>query len=270
MSIIYINPFQFAAAAYDADAQDYIDRVIAADVAAGNTSGLEVGVQDAYNTFFVGCKADGNFSALKASCILAGARTRAGSLVPLLSSMPTPTSFNFVDADYNRKTGLKGNGSTKYLDSNRNNITDPQNDRHLACFVNTSQTSGAGAYIGAGAGDAGSSVIGSDVNLNTLFFRLSTGASSTVAGKAAATGFIGSNRSTASEYIVSIENTQTTFASSSEPPFAVNLFLFRRNSGAAIYSDARLAFYSIGESLDLALLDARVSTLMSDLAAAIP
>jgi hypothetical protein len=265
MSIIYINPYQFAAVAYDADAQAYITAVEAAD-----GQSLEAAVKDAINDFFVGCKADGIFSALKASCILAGARTRAGSLVPLLSSMPTPTSFNFVDADYNRKTGLKGNGSTKYLDSNRNNITDPQNDRHLACFVNTSQTSGAGAYIGAGAGDAGSSVIGSDVNLNTLFFRLSTGASSTVAGKAAATGFIGSSRSTASEYIVSIENTQTTFASSSEPPFAVNLFLFRRNSGASIYSDARLSFYSIGESLDLALLDARVSTLMSDLAAAIP
>jgi hypothetical protein len=266
MSIIYINPYQFAAAAaYDTDAQAYITAVEAAD-----GQSLETAVKDAINAFFVGCKSDGIFNAIKASCILAGARTLNGALVPLLSSMPTPTSFNFVDADYNRKAGLKGNGSTKYLDSNRNNGTDPQNDRHLACFVNTSQTSGAGAYIGAGAGDSGSSVIGSDVTLNTLFFRLSIAASSTVAGKAATTGFIGSSRSTASEYIVSIENTQTTFASSSESPFAVNLFVFRRNSGAAIYSDARISFYSIGESVNLALLDARVSTLMSDLAAAIP
>jgi hypothetical protein len=28
-----------------------------------------------------------------------------------------PTNNNFVDADYNRETGLVGNGSTKYLDS---------------------------------------------------------------------------------------------------------------------------------------------------------
>ena len=35
-------------------------------------------------------------------------------------------------------------------------------------------------------------------------------------------------------------------------------------------ADARLSYYSIGESLDLAALDSRVSTLMSDLAAAIP
>jgi hypothetical protein len=36
------------------------------------------------------------------------------------------------------------------------------------------------------------------------------------------------------------------------------------------YTDARIAYYSIGESLDLAKLDTRVSTLMTDLAAAIP
>ena len=43
------------------------------------------------------------------------------------------------------------------------------------------------------------------------------------------------------------------------------------NSGVAeLYSDARLAFYSIGESLNLALLDARVTTLINAIAAAIP
>jgi hypothetical protein len=40
--------------------------------------------------------------------------------------------------------------------------------------------------------------------------------------------------------------------------------------GTPFYSNARLAFYSIGESLDLALLDARVTTLINAIAAAIP
>jgi hypothetical protein len=35
-------------------------------------------------------------------------------------------------------------------------------------------------------------------------------------------------------------------------------------------ANARLAFYSIGESLDLALLDARVTALINAFAAAIP
>ena len=149
MSIIYINAFQFAAAAaYDPDAQDFINRVIAADVAAGNTSGLEVGVQDAYNDFFVGCKADGTFNALKAACIMAGARTLAGALVPLVSTMPAPTNNNFVAGDYDRETGLVGDGSTKYLNSNRANSADPTDSKHLSVYI-TSGSSGFGqTYIG--------------------------------------------------------------------------------------------------------------------------
>jgi hypothetical protein len=48
--------------------------------------------------------------------------------------------------------------------------------------------------------------------------------------------------------------------------FAQNL----NNGTLSAATDARLSFYSIGESLDLALLDNRVSTLMTDIGAAIP
>jgi hypothetical protein len=37
-----------------------------------------------------------------------------------------------------------------------------------------------------------------------------------------------------------------------------------------VFSNARIACYSIGESLDLALLDARVTALINAIAAAIP
>ena len=85
MSIIYINPYQFAAvAAYDPDAQSYITAVEAADGQA-----LEVGVRDAINAFVVGCKSDGIWAAIKAACIMAGARTLAGALVPLVGTAPT-------------------------------------------------------------------------------------------------------------------------------------------------------------------------------------
>jgi hypothetical protein len=52
----------------------------------------------------------------------------------------------------------------------------------------------------------------------------------------------------------------------------LNIAVFARRNGVSaldIYSNARLAFYSIGESLDLALLDTRVTTLISNIAAAI-
>jgi hypothetical protein len=35
------------------------------------------------------------------------------------------------------------------------------------------------------------------------------------------------------------------------------------NNAPQLFSDSRLAFYSIGESLNLALLDARVTTLIN-------
>lgn len=129
MSIIYINPYQFAAA-YDTDAQSYITAVETAD-----GQSLEVGVKDAINAFVVGCKSDGIWNAIKASCILAGARTTNGALVPLVGTAPTPNNFDLVgDTDYDRKTGLKGNGTNKYLNSNYSDSTGSQNNRHVSAY----------------------------------------------------------------------------------------------------------------------------------------
>ena len=114
----------------DADATAYLTAVQAAD---GQV--LEPAVRLAVNSFIKGCKADGIWTAIKASCILAGARTLTGALIPLVGTVPT--NFNFVSGDYNRETGLVGDGSTKYLDSNRANNADPQNSNHNTCWVST-------------------------------------------------------------------------------------------------------------------------------------
>ena len=87
---------------WDADAGAYIKSVEVADA-----QQLELAVAQAINQFVLGCKADGIWSAIKASCILMGARTLTGALTPLVGS--APTNFNFVSGDYARKTGLKGN-----------------------------------------------------------------------------------------------------------------------------------------------------------------
>ena len=57
----------------DADAAAYITAVETADGQA-----LENGVKVAIDNFVLGCKQDGIWTAIKASCILAGARTLAG------------------------------------------------------------------------------------------------------------------------------------------------------------------------------------------------
>jgi hypothetical protein len=262
MSSFLINPYAFGG--YDPDAADYISRVETADGQA-----LEASVKNLINDLFVGVKADGIFGALKACCIMAGARTLAGALVPLLSSMPAPTNFNFVAGDYNRKTGLAGNGSTKYLNSNRSHSADPQDNFHVALYVHTAGTPSSSTQVYLGTyplpTDTGSTNIIMVSNL--LAFRnrqnsVDYGFTST------ATGLIGMSRASSASYLTRASGSNLTFARASQSPGSQNIFIWRDASTAfPFYSNARFSFYSIGESLDLALLDARVSTFMSSLAA---
>jgi hypothetical protein len=255
MSVIYINPFSF----YDTDAQVYISAVEAAD-----GQGLEDGVKDAINSFVLGCKADGIWTAIKASCILAGARTLTGALVPLVGTAPTNVGGLFVSGDYNRKTGLVGNGSTKFLDSNRNNNADPQNNNHNTVYASSIPTSGV-TLMGTGVTDAGANA------LLTGATRSRNGSAQNYAATLAS-GFAGHTRSSSLSYVNRANGADTTLTQTSESTFAGNLFIFARNLGGnpQLFANPRLAFYSIGESLDLALLDARVTALINAFAAAIP
>jgi hypothetical protein len=265
VSIIYINPYQFAAAgvAYDTDAQAYITAVEAADGQA-----LETGVRDAINAFVIGCKADGIWTAIKASCILAGARTLNGALVPLVPLVgPAPTRFGTEGGwNYNRKTGLQGNGTNNYLNSNRNNNADPQDNQHCSVYVSTAPTTGL-SLIGAGqAGNGTTSIING----------ASRSRNATAVGFSAVTsGIVGISRNSSSSYVQRFNAGFATVTQSSQTPISTNFLLYARADTAGggtigAYANPRLAFYSIGESLDLALLDARVTTLINAFAAAIP
>jgi hypothetical protein len=61
-------------------------------------------------------------------------------------------------------------------------------------------------------------------------------------------------------------------SSSSVSPNSANITIFTYESSGAFagFATNKIAFYSIGESLDLALLDARVTDLINAFAAAIP
>jgi hypothetical protein len=258
---------------YDTDAGDYIQRV---EGASGDNQVLEPATRQAINNFVIGCKQDGIWNAIKASCILSGARTLAGALQPLAGTAPT-NNGPFVSGDYNRKTGLVGNGSTKYLDSNRNNNADPQNSKHMAVYVSTAATVGSGGtsnsaptYLGAGNGATGASQIG--VTSSNLEYRLNV-ASSTLASSATALGFIGMARQSSLNYQYRAQSSGGTAAVASESPYNGNLGIFRTATGtftSFTYVNGRLAFYSIGESLNLALLDARVTALITAFGVAIP
>ena len=241
----------------DADVVSYI-----LAVEAGDGQQLEAGVITAVESFVVGCKSDGIWSAIKASCIIAGARTLSGAIVPLVGT--APTNFNFVSADYNRKTGLKGNTS-KSLATNRLNNTDPQNSKHAAIYA--SETSGVQFHNYLGGTVASGTTQFRVWDASRLEHRINTGSAATLSTNSA--GFIGSSRGSASSIVTRGNGQNFTSSSLSETPSSQSLRIFSASTGANS-TTARISYYSIGESLDLAALDTRVSTLMTDLAAAIP
>jgi hypothetical protein len=213
----------------------------------------------------LGCKADGIWNAIKASCILAGARTLAGALVPLVGA--APTNFNFVSGDYNRKTGLVGDGSTKYLGTNRNNNADPQDNNHNTVYVTTSPTA-TSVIMGVGpvTSEFGANNFGQAGGATFLRNRNSNSATPGVFPLS----LVGTSRSTSGSFAFLSNGYSETRFFLSQLPYDGLISIFASGTTATYKTNARLAFYSIGEALDLALLDARVTALVNALAVAIP
>ncbi len=243
----------------DPDAAVYVAAVEAAD-----GQSLETATKVAIHSFVKGCKNDGIWPAIKASCILAGARTLTGALVPLVGT--APTSFNFAAGDYNRKTGLVGDGSMKYLDSNRNNNADPQNNNHVSVFA--TELGAAGRWINTEDLTAsGINTIAYASATSNFNLRMRSNAAAVGVGSAVASKLVGMSRSNSAAFTLRSNSISSSTSQTSDGLASGNTWLYRGGGG---YSSTRLAFYSIGESLDLALLDARVTDLINAFGAAIP
>jgi hypothetical protein len=263
-----LRPTQGGFSSPDADARAYLAAVRIAD-----GSNLEPAVAKAISDFVIGCKADGIWSAIKASCLLMGARTLSGALTPLVGT--APTNNNFVSGDYNRKTGLIGNESNKYLDSNRANDADGQDDVHQAIYVGELGGDAAGSAVRAmiGAGTTGQTAIRARRSDNFVPFSGRNSLVNSLSG-ALATGFFGLRRNSGLNFQVlapSLSATQN-FNRASEAPDNANVGVFALNTTSSVgsYTGQRLAFYSIGSSLDLLLLRSRVNALYAAIGAAIP
>lgn len=259
--------------ATDADARAYIAAVNAAD-----GQPLEQATQLAIDAFVIGCKADGIFAAIKACCILMGARTLSGALTPLVGA--APTNFNFVSGDYNRKTGLIGNASTKYLNSNRAASADPRNNAHASVYgspLDSGTISPLSIRVWMGASSATVKNSGlfylSYFGNNGYYLNLQRDTGNSIFDTPfQSSGFVGVSRAASGSYTARVKGTNQTFTVASQIPSNENHAIFAGNSAGTVadYSAARLAFYSIGESLTLAALDTRVTTLYTAIGAAIP
>jgi hypothetical protein len=263
VSAFVINSYAFGGE--DPDAAAYLNAVETAD-----TQALEAAVRKAVDDFVKGLKADGIWSAIKASCILAGARTLAGALTPLVGSAPTNHGGNFVSGDYNRETGLLGNGTNKALQSNYAHNAAGQNNRSMAVYISQVFGTGTMRFVDDGGGaTAGGS------HLRAVFNAISTRSASSSLSSASQVpfvGFFGASRSASNNYTRRANGTSATITDASQTPPSTNYTIFARGVSSAPnaeYVDGALSFYSLGEAHDLANLDTRVGTLMTDLDAAI-
>jgi hypothetical protein len=175
---------------------------------------------------------------------------------------------------------LQGDGSTNYLNANRNDDTDLQDNSHRSVYVSTAHTNPPlfGGYIGNYyTSPLRLSYILSAYDTNPLGRLITLERSSDGLQQfnlqGAATGFVGTSRdSSSSQSKARAVGSTVSFNVTSSPTVsgAAN-YVFARNFNGVLNSptNARLAFYSIGESLDLAKLDTRISDFITAIGVAI-
>lgn len=246
----------------DPDTLAYVQAVETADGQA-----LEPGMDYVYNDFITGLKLDGHWDKIGACCILAGARTLAGALVPLRG--PAPTNNSFVAADYSRTLGMDGNGTVpKYLDTNYNSTDDPEDDVHCCIYTPTPQSSIANNEVLFGYDIGFGSAV--DVTRRTQYWDhgcRTTAATSTQNPEKE--GLVGVSRSLPTSYqfragqttITRVANSQTTTQTIPYYIFASYHTSYNPPISSTRYSH-RISFYSVGGSVDLEQMEFRVNRLL--------
>ena len=248
-----------ASSAADVDISAYIKAVETAD-----GQSLENGVKIAIGNFIRGCKTDGIWSAIVSCCVFAGARTLNGALIPLKG--PNLTNNQFTSAHYlDRKNGLLG-GGLRYLDSNVSNLMKVGNiwEVHAAAF--TTGATSAGYILGSNTTADGSIALRPYNGASSLFrVHNSSGTTTTINPIA---GFVGASRVDGSFMNIAYNTagglSVSSLASTVQSPIAPysNIYIFDRQNVGLQYG-GKISFYSLGYSLNLNLLAARVQTLMT-------
>jgi hypothetical protein len=265
--------------AYPLYVQDFLDRMTARDVAAGDSGGLQVEVTDLISNTLQAL-VNGGFLTVSANVIsaassiiktggfLTGARTIQGALTPWGAGMPIPTIFNFVAGDYNRKTGALGNGTNKYVLLGVNSNSVPQNSCHQSVMVTTAPTVNS-AYIGTGAQITGAMHIQTATTTLVQFRNRNSVVSQH--GTSPAAGFFAHSRNNSANYSVRYANTSATVTQASETPINADTGLFARISApstASLFSNARQAAWTFGEAVpsnDLVALETIITGYMNSL-----
>lgn len=270
----------------DPDAAAYIANL---EIADGQP--LEPQVKAAYNCFVKGCKLDGIWDSIKSCCIIAGARTlQAAATTPLRG--PTPTlsaSPAFNESNYNRKTGVDGgSNATQGINSNYNINNESYLSFHHSIYVTqgltTNATNGNLPLFQPKDTVAGVAMFMHRPSIygDSLAISCTSGPPISSALPNSTTGFIGATRganAVPTSQTASSPSTHWMYRGNGTDydvaygaiPTMFSTMTVKSYTGGGGYPPAepRVAFYSVGSSIDLTKLDARVSQLMTNLKLAI-
>ena len=185
-----------------------------------------------------------------------------GITVPLRDGMTVPTNNNFVAGDLNQLTGLKGDASTKDINTGLLSNDIAQNDGSLSVYQTAAVTSG---NYTAGSGYNGG--IGGGIFLRDLGSTIQCAVHGGLVsnGTGWVSGLIGGSRSSSTTQTQRTNQTDYPFASTSLAPTTDIIRVFA--AGASPKTDPRLATYHIGPALTLSTLEALQATLISEIAA---
>ncbi len=247
---------------YDFDAIKWISAVETAD---GQL--LEPGVRAAMNRLVMDMKAASVWVPLSKMTVRMGARTLAGALIDIKTPSTSWTNNNFVSGDYNRTTGLIGNGTTKYLDPGITNDSLAQNDRSIFEYLQATASSNTKHYAGAGLVSGATGDFSMRYDTSTTL-RVRCLGNVTTDPNANAVGLIGMSRSGASTWTsrggqADQANTQTSAAPNSKSIF----FYAVDNSGATNHSDHRGRAGGVGANLSLSDLETCIATYVTSIVA---
>jgi len=246
----------------DSDVNAYIAAVEAAD-----NSALEPGVRNAINQLITDLKTNSLWTPIQTMTLLMGPRTIAGTLINVKDPSTSWTSFNFVSGDYNRTTGLLGNGTTKYLDSGLNSNTVGQNNGALWVQAHTKTTTTGGFYAGAGnSSDTGATSF-RESSSSDIAYHSRSSSSNTAAQHSV--GLIGLSRSSASDFVSRGGGGDTTNTRASSPTHSANIFAFAtsRSGTPTAHCNARLRACCFGQAHSLSAAETCMNTYIAAIVA---
>lgn len=257
----------------DPDALDWILRVESED---GGT--LDESIQGAMNELVLSLKAAAaplggtNWDAVVDGCLLifAGPVTLAGILEPVSAAMGYPTNTNLVSGDYNRKLGLTGSASGKYITLPDLTGGPTIDDHAMAAWVEnlgTAATARTMLVSGTGAGTTGIRKSGTP---GTATINSANTISADTTGISESTyGFYGLSRTNSANFVSRVAGASATRTrvSASFSPDLCRVFL-RSDNIQGFTGRLKAAFF--GKSVDLEALEASLTAYFNAIDAAIP